>query len=228
LADEIRINNIRPSRILAMLTGKTKHEMVQSASYQDAQAHIPDGVKVKADDKRGVLIAEGPKAAVEEFARLVSLFDVMPRTVTADITIDAPIEKFTGKTSTTIRNNETYTVGQDSIGLSLAITPRINDDNTVTVLIRTGQKSGGKSYVFRTKYQKVVQIVTDDLLAAIENNNVALSETAAGFQIGKKNEMSTVVTLVMLPPKEDAEPKAIPPQALSAQKSSFWLSLVGR
>jgi type II secretory pathway component GspD/PulD (secretin) len=193
------------------MSGKTTADKVFNATGGQGSI-IPEGLKVKADDRKSVLIVDGPKESIDEFQRYVSLFDVAPRTMTAQITVDAPIDKFNSKTSMTIRNNEAYSIGQSYIGLNLTVSARLNDDGTVTLHISTGK---GFSHVVRTKFQKVVQIVTDDLLAA--GSPLSNAETSAGVLIGKKNEMSTTVSIVMLPPVEDQGPKAIPPQTLKTK-----------
>src|SRR5688572_18211122 len=65
VADEIKIYNWRPSRMLGMLALSRWDAQVFEAQYQEGGGGlIPFGVRVKADDVKGVLIAHGDPESI--------------------------------------------------------------------------------------------------------------------------------------------------------------------
>jgi hypothetical protein len=129
LADDITVHRRRPSRILAVLSGKTTNEMVKEA--QGGQGILPDGVKVKADDRNGVLRATGDKEALEELKRYVALFDVEPKTIHVKVTVSCLAEKYEAVTEADVWNNQTWFTKDGATDLGLTVGCRINDNGTI-------------------------------------------------------------------------------------------------
>jgi type II secretory pathway component GspD/PulD (secretin) len=116
--------------------------------------------KVQADDVKSVVIIDGSQEDVAQLKTYVNIFDVLPRRVSVSVKVESPLDKISYQATANIRNQQEWRTSDDETGISIAIRPRINDDNTVTLMVELG-KPGIPTIktVFREKI-KVDQILT--------------------------------------------------------------------
>jgi hypothetical protein len=164
VADEYKVVNARPSRLLAAMAGLDPKKGGLLYEMVGVQGQIiPVGLKVKADDERSVLIFEGNQKDKESFQQTVKLFDVKPRDIEAKISFYVPLEKYQTSVTTKVRNNSAWKVTDQSANLSLSILPRINEDGTITVTFSVGDGQEGRNMVVRTKNGQTVELTLDGL-----------------------------------------------------------------
>jgi hypothetical protein len=133
--EEIVIQFRRPSRLLAMLSGKaassTSKEQVKSAA--GGEGLLPDGVKVKADDRKSVLVVTGEREAIDNLKRFIELFDVGISRMSVEMTLSCVADKYETRYQAVIDNQETWTTHDSALQMGLALTCRMNSDGTATV-----------------------------------------------------------------------------------------------
>lgn len=103
----------------------------------------PDDATVTADDARGVILVKGSLADAKEMLQCISIFDVIRRPVSIAVMVDSRADKMAFETSATILNGQQWSISDKETGLSIGVTPRINDDATVTVLVEIKVTSPG-------------------------------------------------------------------------------------
>ena len=120
---------------------------------------MPDKCEVKADDIKGVLVATGDPGAISELKARASLFDVQPRKVDLHIWLSSAVDKVDLELQAEVLNNETWSSTDSDTGIEISATPRINDDDTITVAytIQRGKtlKSSG---VFRQTNGRLIKL----------------------------------------------------------------------
>lgn len=167
-AADIKLNFVRPSRLLAMLANGNPAGMTQvwhAVSDDPNQNLIPHGItRVRADDKAKILRVDGDPDAVEELQRYANLFDVRPRELKVTVDFEDPLDDHKARTETTIKNNKTWGMEDGVTGYRLNVAGRINDDNTVSlyIILRKGEKE--RNVVVRVKHGQPVEINPEMLL----------------------------------------------------------------
>lgn len=165
VADEYKIQNTRPTRLLAMLVGlPPKQGATLFQVTGTAQGLIPEGLVVQADDEKSVIRADGPADKLKEMARLIELMDVKTASIKAEIELSVPLEKYQSATTTTVRNSAAWRLQDQTAGLNVAITPRINDDGSITVLISASDGSQGYDMTIRKKSGEWFEVPLDGLI----------------------------------------------------------------
>ncbi|MBN9500666.1 MAG: hypothetical protein BGO01_07275 [Armatimonadetes bacterium 55-13] len=164
-ADEIKIQNLRPSRLLSMLVdGKP-----MSSGNKLTETHGPVTIfdiplkSVKADDIHSTLIVEGIPESIKALRDVVALFDVQPRTIKAEFQLVVPLEKYDSKSSAVLRNNSTWKLDDSTARIKVAVTPRLNEDGTITVFIKADGDGESYSMVVRLKQGQETEIALDGL-----------------------------------------------------------------
>lgn len=137
---ELKVHFVRPSKLL---------ERIGALSDEN----------VKADDLRGVLLVEGSAEDIKQIQTLVSAFDVQRRKVSVSVTVESLVDKTTYQVSAKLLNYQEWQTSDGDTGVLVSVTPRINDDNTVTLFMQYGQEKArlartvlrlkaGSSYTF--------------------------------------------------------------------------------
>lgn len=100
-----------------------------------------DGVTLKADDEKSVIRVEGDPDAVRTLKTFVALYDVLPRRVGVSVKVDSILDKRSFETSAYVYNNSQWKTWDSEIEIGIAISARINDDNSVTFFIEFSSAS---------------------------------------------------------------------------------------
>jgi len=135
----IPIHHMRASKALAF---------VQPLSSSD-----PDRlVTLSADDARGVILASGSSNGIKDVRSCVGLIDIARRKVSLRVSVDSDVDKESYELSAKILNGQMWKTSDADTGTSIAVTPRINNDGTVTLLVDCGTASVSVNHVvFRLK-----------------------------------------------------------------------------
>ncbi len=115
---DVPIINVRPSKLLTIL---------QQLPATKAQ--------VVADDEKSMLTLTGSFAEINEIRTRIGLFDVKRQMVDLDLHVVSPIDHAEWNACLTLQSNLKWTGTDESTGARLALSPRRNDDGTVTVMI---------------------------------------------------------------------------------------------
>jgi len=115
---EIPVLHVRPSKILAQLADLDMN-----------------GASLKADDAKGVIIADGDTRAIQAARSTISILDVARRRVMLEVDVTSVVDKLTLDSSATVCSNQQWQTSDSDIGITVAVAPRINDDNTVTLFL---------------------------------------------------------------------------------------------
>ncbi|HWD38357.1 MAG TPA: hypothetical protein VG944_05875 [Fimbriimonas sp.] len=118
----IEVQHVRPSRML---------QRMREFYFSNSSPWPFRGV----DDRKGVLYVAGSDHVVDETRTIVREFDVAPRKVSVTATIDSAIDKLQYEVTGKINNGQHWTTGDAEVGVGLTFTPRVNPDNTVTLVI---------------------------------------------------------------------------------------------
>lgn len=184
LAEEFKIQYVRPTRLLAKLVGLTpKGGATLFQVTGTAEGLIPEGLVVQADDEKSIIKADGPAEKVKQMARLIEMMDIKSISIKAEIELSVPLEKYQSATTTTLRNNSAWRLQDQSAGLNVAITPRINEDGSVTVMISTSDGSQGYEMTIRKKSGEWMEVPLDGLV------NIRTRQVRTGFKADANTPM---------------------------------------
>ncbi|MDR3692817.1 MAG: hypothetical protein P4L46_25785 [Fimbriimonas sp.] len=146
----IPVNHMRASKALAF---------VQSLGSSDNSREV----SLSADDVRGVILAKGDKDGIKDIRSCVQLIDVARRKVSFTVDVESKIDKESYELSAAILNSQEWRTSDTDTGISLAVTPRVNADATVTMALNC--QSGHvklERIVFRLKIGQKVTIGLGD------------------------------------------------------------------
>jgi|GEM_PF-7134100 len=195
--DEIKVVNVRASRMLAMLaTPNNPMNMTKLLDFRgsaESNALVPDGVRIHADDEKGVLEVYGTPDEVAQLQQYVSLFDVRPKEVHVTIDSNSPLDKYKNRAESNIRNNGSWETKDTFLNLNIKTEARINDDGTVTARITFGPQDHEKKVIVRLKNAKALEIVVDDVLTNEELKTT--QNTDHRMVLGTPSPNATVLTL---------------------------------
>lgn len=198
MADEIKLKHVRPSRILAFLAQASPiysgSGLTEAEGGRDG-ANLPKGMRIKADDAKGVLIVYGDAEEIAEIATFVALIDIPLRTLRAEVDVVAPLDMYRARTSTLIRNTMTWGMSDGMTGVRFDLATRLHDDNTVSIFFSLGPREKPQQFVIRAKVGQPVDIVFDDFVARRPMEEpIAINTSPARIVVGKPKPGSVVVT----------------------------------
>lgn len=148
-ADVYRVQHRRPSTLLGNLLGGSGPSVRIYEIKGGATALVPEGVTLKADDNASLITIEAPRALAADMGKLLVQFDVTPMKLSAHIAIHSKADKYDSVTDTQINNNSIFALKDQTTGLSLEISPRLNGDGTVTGSILMTTSAGSVRVVSR-------------------------------------------------------------------------------
>lgn len=148
-ADVYHVQHRRASTLLGNLLGGSGPAVRIYEIKGGATPLVPEGVILKADDNASTITIEAPKSLVDDMGKLLGKFDVTPSKLSAHITIHSKADKYDSATDTQINNNSIFALKDQTTGLSLEISPRLNGDGTVTGSILITTASGSVRVVSR-------------------------------------------------------------------------------
>lgn len=132
--ESIPVTSMRPSRMAKFL-----------------EHSFPSSGVMKADDEAGLLWVRAGKEKTAELRRYVELVDQKPVRIDVWIDVDSPIDHATASVQTRVANNHSFRFIDESVGADLAVTPRVNDDGSVTFFAETSYQGTTVSLVGRAK-----------------------------------------------------------------------------
>jgi hypothetical protein len=115
-------------------------------------AGLLQGLEWTVDDTRSVIKVRGSKTDIEHARTYLALFDVRPRKVSLKIEIDSLLDKSHFTSILAATNNQSYVLADPESGVKISLSPRINDDNTVSLFSATTYGDHTTSYVARLKF----------------------------------------------------------------------------
>jgi len=197
VADEIRLNYVRPSRVLAILArapiGSLLDEIV---GKKDSTGAIPAGLRVKADDLKSVLIVYGDAAETEALAREVAQLDIQPKLLRTAIELTAPLEGYHSTTTTLIQDGNSWAMADGATGIKFGLASKLNPDGTVTLTFTVGPKTQPQRFSVRVPFGKPVDVVFDDLLSGHAlAEPIAIADVDKRILVGKPTPDSAIVTV---------------------------------
>lgn len=167
---------------------------------------IPQGLSVKADDARGVLIVRGAQEDIDTLRNYISLFDVKMREAKFAVNIEAPLEMYRTRTESTIRNTASWAFEDSISAIQCRIHHRMNDDNSFTVNLAIGPQQRRKTAVVRMTPKQVIEIYYDEILNTEVNlENIEVVATPKGFRVGKVSASSSKATIIVIPVEDPAD-----------------------
>ena len=196
-ADEIRLNYLRPSRALAILARAPKGSLLNEiVGKKDSTGAIPDGLRVKADDLKSVLMVFGNAADTDAIAKEVAQLDIQPKLLRTVIELSAPLEAYRSTTTTLIQDGNSWGMADGQTGVKFALASKLNPDGTATLTFTVGPKTEAQRFSVRVKLGKPIDIVFDDLLIGRAfPEPVAIAESEKRIVIGKPTTDSAIVTI---------------------------------
>ena len=155
-AEQYLVKNTRASKLLGAVAGfyplhgdgPGKATLYQASG---GAGFIPEGVTVRADDNRSLLTIDGPDKGVKELVRFLQTLDTKPMTVRIDVDLACGADKYSVHSTLEVANNATQTMTDGVLGLGITLTPRINDDGTVTVYVAVNGTDSRVQAVVRVK-----------------------------------------------------------------------------
>jgi hypothetical protein len=133
-AETIAIQNMRPSRMVTLVSGI-----------------MPSTAVLTADDERGVLHVRAGKEIVSQVRTYVGLFDVRPRRIRLRVETDSPIDRETSSVEAVVANNRPFRFVDATTSTEVATAPRLNDDGTVTLFIEASYQGSVVSIIGRCR-----------------------------------------------------------------------------
>ncbi|HXH60497.1 MAG TPA: hypothetical protein VNI20_03995 [Fimbriimonadaceae bacterium] len=106
--------------------------------FLNSKALVPDGLLLSASNADNTIVAIGSKDKIRQAGQLISQFDKQPRTLSLSLEGSVPKLGRRFSSSSTLANNSTWTYVDDSTDTRIEITPRVNADNTITLIGKAG------------------------------------------------------------------------------------------
>lgn len=106
-------------------------------------------VEFRFDDDRGRLFFKGPDDEVENIKSYVSIFDILPRRVRIKLQYASDIDRRQGKAEIETDNNQPLAYNIASLKMDTWFAPRINDDNSVTLLAKIKYENRLREFTVR-------------------------------------------------------------------------------
>jgi len=210
-AEEVKLRFIRPSRVLAILASGSPlgngARMTEAWGTKEGGL-LPEGVRIRADDTRGILIVYGSAEEANEIRSYVTLLDVQPRLLSVSVDVVAPVDKYRVNTQTTIKNNAIWEMTDGFTGAKFSVGVRMNDDLSLSIYLKAGNFERPPSMVLRAKPGQAIDIVFDDLIGDKPMTEpLSISNSAARIVIGKPKPESIVVTIKLAVVEDEARKK---------------------
>lgn len=184
-ADEISLKHLTPSKLIAMLAGFEAKDFFRQGTPRLGHftaisgGLIPDGVKLTAQDSKGILVVDGTPEQIAEVTRYVQLFDVKPMQLELQMEIECPTRNYVWKSTTTLSNNRRWKTSDDVLDTEFHIAPRVNDDGTITTFLRLSQGDEVRQSVFRSKEGVPVYLTSSDDLRFSVEKEIFLDKASA-------------------------------------------------
>lgn len=181
LAEDVKVRYVRPSEIITFLASVQWREKVWAGSIAEAKKEngvvvgrlsgsdghiVPKGVNLIAHDSKGILEINGPSDGITAVKQYVALVDVRPAKVRTELQVSCPTLSTELSTSAEILNNRNWVVAEDSLRVQIALSPRVNEDGTVTIHLEVKRgMSERQSVAIRIKKGQTVQLRFGTVLA---------------------------------------------------------------
>ncbi|MCH8275829.1 MAG: hypothetical protein IH851_13690 [Armatimonadetes bacterium] len=178
---EIPVTNRRPSRIMQNL-------MPEGVVWSS----IPQGVTAKADDAKGVIVAEGPAKGLEELRERVAHFDITPETISVRIEVDSDYDSEDFAVIGELRHYSSFTLSENQTGVHLSLVSRINGDGTITFGMGYGL-AGEDSSLFTIRVKVGTALVLAPSVEGIKEESGKVY-----FWLGEKLAGAPIVTITVL------------------------------
>ena len=136
---EMPVKHVSAAYIAELMTPPSQPQQgAPTKGLTTGEGLLPIGVTLELTPGRNSITVSGPIAGLREIAMLIAQFDVAPRAVTLDIKASVPHLSRQISASTAIYNNSSWTYSETRSGTDIKITPRINNDDTITLAFRGG------------------------------------------------------------------------------------------
>ena len=115
---EVPLRYRRPSRIIEIL--------------ERSPSKPPNSIE--ADDIKGFVRITGSSSYIRGIQDLVKLCDLQRQKLSVKVSIDSDIDKQSYDVTTKIYDQQKWKTGDGDTGITLAVEPRLNQDNSVTIM----------------------------------------------------------------------------------------------
>lgn len=134
----VPVLHTRPSRIVKI--------------FNDQKGLAVEGVSMTASDLDGTITLVGSNSAIAEAKSRLSLFDNSPRKVCLKLLVESPFDHADWKANLEVSNNSSWSGKDERTGTAIALRPRLNDDDSVTMILDVMTDDGpAATLVFRSK-----------------------------------------------------------------------------
>jgi len=172
---ELAVHHTRATKTMTML------KKIASADPKEL-------VTLTADDSRGIILARGSRRGIDWVREYLELLDVARLPVSFKITISSEVDHSSSEVSAKIPNAKEWKTSDGETGVTVTLTPRINDDATTTFMceIRAGYGANTTSIstIFRLKTGQSQTISLGDIRSGFRESHTekALNNKSAKLQ----------------------------------------------
>jgi hypothetical protein len=156
---------------------------------RESNSIVPPGLILIPDDSNGRLLALGRVGDIERFQQLLPLLDVRRALVSLKLSFSSPVDKVAYDVTANLRNNTPWNVADKELGLDLVLTPRRNDDGTVTLFV-TSRSASDVRFTARLVKGEPIEFV-----ASRTNNGTFKIGPKSAQSIKEKDQVTTVFEL---------------------------------
>ncbi|MCH8978507.1 MAG: hypothetical protein IH945_04600 [Armatimonadetes bacterium] len=136
---DVPVKNVSAGYIVELMTptGSIEQESPRKSLTHGAPL-VPKGVTIIVTPGRNSITVSGPIEGVRETVQVIEIFDVAPRAVELDIKASVPHLNRQFSASTSIYSNSKWTYSNTRTGTNITVEPRVNNDDTITMIFRGG------------------------------------------------------------------------------------------
>jgi hypothetical protein len=146
------------------------------------------------DDAKWLLRVTGDAEEVSQARYFVKIVDVPHPTIKLLMHVDSPADRFGYDVTASLRSGQKWSLAEDATGLTVGLSPRLNDDSTCTIVCRISSEGAHMETTFRIR-PGVVQVldlgarrmdtVLDGAPRKAYTSNVPLPRISFSFQVEK-------------------------------------------
>ncbi len=179
---EVHLQHVKPAHFMRVEWRKLESDLLPKG--------FDEKCKVSMDNDRNLLILDGPKPELEQAKDVISFFDVSPTKIRLSLTVSNPAEGDSFASDATVDSTTAWHTESDALGISLTLTPRINDDGTISVLVAekllSGKDNGALTGARLRKGQKLDLYIP---MKAVSQNPKGSSKEDSELQLQIKAEV---------------------------------------
>lgn len=185
---KLPVHNVSSRYLLAQLAQRENLDFAAGV-----ESPLAKGVLLFLDPSRNGLIAKGSEAGVRDLQELVNAFDVKPMGVRLEVRGMVPGIGFERGSDVTVSNTTAFRLEDPVADLGLALAPRVNADDTVTLFFTISRQGKQISTVIRVRLGDWVRLmVPSEGEITIKNDKVLERVLKMGSKPGEQDAVILV------------------------------------